>query len=407
MKKSKRIRFLGSVALSLSLISGSLLGFTGCTPQNEKSPNSQKEIVDYETPYLEYVSDHVEYFSRGMILCDLNDDEVPELFSISYEPEGDRLLYHEFKDGKVSPKHKVTSYINLNNLIHSTTYFEDTRNFFGIYENKATGQKVLINSVMENDISSLFDIITFEEKELALTSKSEDVTENGNSKRDEIMSQYEVSKELPVTSYLLRGEFGGEYGIDPAATLKGIIEEFKSEKAPTEYAPVTDGEFDCYIQDINLTNNEMVLVPAAYITLEEYTKAKENNELLTINGEETSLQYDEVLATEQGIAHLYQLPWFSYSFEIPTEEHPKSLLNDYLGNTPMKVKMSENTKIRYGVLGTYNEDGTPTGYETLGRKQEYTVSEYLPHYAEYNMGSYYRAIIKNNEVVSIDVMYHP
>ncbi len=415
MNKSKFFRSLGVSAISTCLLTGSLLGFTGCspaTPQKSNQEDTEKqpavvETIDYETPYLEYIESQYEYFNRGILLCDLNDDNVPELFSIAYDTEGDKLMYHQLQeDGTVIAKEDIATYIDSMQFVDPSTFFETPRLFFGIYKNKTTAQKALINSNIGYENRDVFDVITFEGDSVVL--KSEGVTDLStvDKKRDEIMSCYEVSEKTYELSYLLRGEFGGEHGNNPVAGMQEAIEQFKEKQTP-EYASAVDGELECYIKSINLSDNEMILVPVAYVTYEAYTNAKEGEKFITINEDEMSLQYDENLAEEQGIAHLFQMPWMDYAFEIPTEEYPESVLQDYFCNTPMKVKISKDCKIRYGVTGIYDENGNPTGYETLGRKPEYTVSEYLPHYAEYSMGSYYKATIKNNELVSIDVMYRP
>ena len=203
----------------------------------------------------------------------------------------------------------------------------------------------------------------------------------------------------------MRDEFGGEYGSDPVESLKGLIEDFKKSETSTKYDKTTDGEFFCYIRNINLSDNEIELIPAASINYEEYNNAINSDKMFTLNGETMSIQLDDFLYSEYGIAHLYQMPSFEYQFYVPTEDYPTSVIEGYIGNTPIKVKMSSDLKIRYGVSGEYDIDGTPMGYETLGRNQEYSISEYITHFAEYNMGSYYKAVIKNNELEFLDVMY--
>ena len=400
MKKNTVVRWIGTTAVSIALLTGSLIGFSGCSPAQNPPKEESKEaesVFQYEPIYLEYVKDHYEYFTKGMLLCDLNDDKIPELFSISYEVDGTRMMYHELKDDKLVPKQSVTSYINIDNLIRPTTFFESPRYFLGIYENKTTGQKALINSYADDE--DIFDIITYQDDTVVIAHEGvTDPTENENhdSKRDQIMIQYEVSDDSLEYSYLLRGEFGGEHGNDPAYALQETIDSFKKGPEEPKYAPVTDGKIDCYIRSISLSDKEMVLVPAAYITYEDYLNAKENGEFIVLNGEDLSLQYDETVAKETGVAGLHQMPYSSYYFDIPTKEFPKSVIRGYLGNTPIKVKLNENTKI------------IDEGYDAMGRgKPEYTVSEYLPHYADYYMLNYCEALIENNEVVSLKILYHP
>jgi len=376
-----------------------------------KNTDNQDELPDYETIYLDYIKNNTEYFSRGMMLCDLNDDDIPELFSIAYDEEGDLVYYHELKDNTViTPSDgSVKTYIDIDNLVRPTTFFEDTGHFIGIYKNKSTGQKALINSIADGSENDRFDIITYNGESFVLKDEGVKSAINNswpiNKKRDSVMSDYALANDELYTSFLLRGEFGGEYGNDPVESLKGLIEDFKKSETSIKYDKTTDGEFFCCIRNINLSDNEIELIPVASITYEEYNDAINADKMFTLNEETMSIQLDDFLYSEYGIAHLYQMPSFEYQFYVPTEEYPTSVIEGYIGNTPVKVKMSNDLKIRYGVSGAYNTDGTPNDYETLGRNKEYTMSEYLPHFAEYSMNSYYKAIIKNNKLVFLDVMY--
>ena len=413
MSKKAKVTIIVSVLIVLIaavlayflVIKGNEENTTGNTGKTEET------IVDYETLYLDYINENAQYFSRGMMLCDLNDDNIPELFSIAYGEADDVVYYHEIKDGSVvaPAEGTVKTYIDIANLVSPATFFENSRFFLGIYKNKATGQKALINSVADGSENDRFDIITFKNDKLIIedngVKSSVDNSWPIDEQRDAVMADYEVVKEGLYASYLLRGEFGGENGSDPVEALKGLLAEFKNPETNAEYNKATDGDFFCYIKDINIANNEIALIPVANITYEEYTNAMDSDKIITVNGEDMSIQIDENLYNELGIASLFHMPWFEYRFNVPTEENSTSVIEGYRGNAPLKVKMSDDLKIRYGVTG-YDAEGEPVGYETLGRNQEYTVSEYLAHFAQYNMGSYYKVTIKNNELVLLDVLYN-
>lgn len=386
------------------------LNVEGNVEDNQQTDEKQKSH-DYETAYLDYIDDNVEYFSRGMLLCDLNDDGIPELFSIAYDENGDLVRYHEFKDGVVTEpsENSVKTYIDINNLIQPTNFYENTTNFFGLYKNKSTGQKALINSIGDGSENDVFDIIIHEDDRVCLNDEGvksiEGYSWSVSEKRDYIMINYEVVEGELYAEYRLRGEFGSENGADASLTLKALIDEFEQGRKDVKYDKASDGEFFCYIKNIDLENDEITLIPVASITYEEYEDARNSEGLVTVNGEEMSIQTDENSYQEFGEVQLFQMPWFEYWFNPPTAESPISIIRGYRGNTPVKVKMSKNLKIRYGVDGEYDADGNPIGYETLEREKEYSMEEYISHYAEYNMHSYYKAVIENDEIIYLDVFY--
>ena len=390
--------------------------FIGCSNQSENDvipPDiaSSEDIIDYEPIYLEYIKENSDFFSRGMILSDLNDDKVPELFSIAYDEEGDLLQYHELKDGAVitSNENAVKTYIDPSSQIRPATYFERPGDFFGVYNNKTTGEKAIINSIADGSEKDILDIITFEDGKLVL--KKEGIKAavenrwNIQERRDSVMRDYELVEDGYYSYCLIKGNLG-EGELTPEEVFVELNNGFKSQKQPGEYENIKDDEFYCYIRNISLTEGKIDLIPVEYISYDEFKKAIDGDRIVTVNGEEMSIKTDDLYEYKKLlIARLYAMPWFEYIFDVPTEENPDSIIEGYMGNNTVKVKISKDLKIRYGVLG-YNEDGTPSDYETLGRNQEYKVEEYLPHFAEFGMGSYYKATVKNGEIVYLDVLYH-
>lgn len=379
-----------AILIALRIYNKEILG------QEDNDGETKTEPVDYETAYLEYIENNVQYFTRGMMLCDLNDDDIPELFSIAYDEEGDLVYYHELKDGKVIAPSDTTvkTYIDISNLIKPTTFFENPWYFMGIYKNKETGQKALINSIGEGSEDDRFDVIAYDGETLVL--KDEGVKRMDgyiwpiDEKRDSVMCNYELSEDKLYTSFLLRGEFGGEYGNDPVETLKGLIADFEKGDNSIEYDEATDGEFLCYIR--NMTETEMELIPVAYINYEEYQKAINSDNMFELNGEMMNIQIDEIDYEEYGYIYLHQMPDFTYTFYEPEEGEP-SVIEGYSGNKPVKVKLSDDLIIKYPKV--YSKEG----------KDTYTLDEYLPRYGELTLQHYHNAVIKNNELVLLDVIY--
>ena len=408
MKKKKALQIVFVCIVALIVAVSMMVVYFSCNKDADET-TMIKQKNDYKAAYLEYIKNN-DYFNRGMMLCDLNDDGVPELFSITYTEEGDLITYHKFNEdsGTVTEKSSVKTYIDVSELIKSSTFYENPLNFIGIYKNKSSGCKALINSVSNGNWDDRFDIIFFD-RELKI--KNEGVkapAENSfqlATKRDIVMNEYELSDDALYSRFLVRGEYGGKYGEDPAVALSELIEEYESKKNKVVFEEAENGEMFCYVRNISLSDNEIELIPVAYISLEKYQKSMDSDKLVNINGEAMSIQYDEVVLGGCGIANLVQSPYFKYEFDVPTEQHPVSVIEGYRGNTPVKIKMSPNLKIRYGVLGEYNANGTPVGYETLGRSRDYAVSEYIPYFARYCMGSYYKAFIEDGELIFLDVLY--
>ena len=117
-----------------------------------------------------------------------------------------------------------------------------------------------------------------------------------------------------------------------------------------------------------------------------------------------SMQVDE--DDETGRARLYATHGRRYSFYIPTEESPESVIEGYMRRRHIKVNITDNTIVRYGVLG-YDEEGKPTGYESLGREETYSLRGYMDYFARYSMGSYYKAVVKDGKLQYLDVLYRP
>lgn len=365
----------------------------------------KKENVDYKKIYLEYIKENVSYFSRGLILCDLNEDKIPELFSIQYNEQdndkGDLLQFHELKGDKMtkpsgsSPK----SYIDVSNLIDNNSFYTSPRNFLGIYRNKVTGEKAIINSIGSPDGMDIFDIITYNGNEFAI--KDEAVTEynddNGfiyweiDEKRDLIMQKYQYENETIISHFLSRGEYGETNDI--SYQVKELFKKWENNKNLNTSNEIKNRDFYCYIHNVNFENNKIELIPATEITLEDYTKAMSSDKIVNINGEDFSIQFDENLYKELGFAYLYQMPWFHYQFNVPTENHPSTVIKGYTNQTP--------------ILAEFDKDFMVDGF-TKNNMSEYTqvpISDYFKEFAQNYNGGYYKAQIENGKLTYLFAVY--
>lgn len=370
--------------------------------------------TEYEDAYAKYIKENDSFFQRGMMLCDLNEDGVPELFSLTDENDMEVIEFHQYKDGEVITPEKDSpkTCIYINDILKPKTFHENTQDFFGMYRNKKTGQRALINSLAFSIDPDLFDIITYDGNQYSIKDESVKESDDGWAvvqKRDTVMAEYELVENEIFTHVLLRGSFGGENStVDRVAALYQLINQFENSDRGVKYDTVTDGIYNCYIRDVNLDENEICIIPAAEITYAEYTNAMNTDKLFELNGETMSIVKENgFLYNDFGLIELYDATGTAYSFYEPSEDYPVSVIDWYLGNTPVKVKMSDDFAVRYGVSGLYDENGEPTDYETCDREKRYTAEEYFPYFAEYSMGSIYKAVIKNNQLEFLDVVFKP
>lgn len=407
MKKSTLKLTVTAIVVVLLIVAGTILSFisssdkspveqvaskqevnhTELIVQKQNNDKQKDKTVGYEKLYLEYVKNNTEYFTKGVILCDLNDDSIPELFSVENNSESkkdnymgyDFLFYHELKDGVVihPTDSSIKSCLRVNDLMQPNTFFEDTYQFFGIYRNTTTGKKALINHTECNN--DMFDVISFEENRLVLN--LEDVLCT-----DEVMGNYR----------LVQGEWYAAYVFENTIedTLQTLIDDFKAKNRQVKYDNTSDGKIECHIRDVDLEKNEIELVPVSYITYDEYIDAINSDKKYFLNGHEYDIYIDEYDYTEFGTVYLRREPDIVYGFECPSEEYPVSEIGNYFGNIPIKVKFSNDMKIKFSYR-TQDYEG----------KNEYNVREYFSDFSEY-MDGLYKAFIKNNKLIYLEHIYH-
>lgn len=408
MKKKALMLIAAMVVVALVM---SICIVSSLFANNENDEGTVAVISDkaeiYTQAYTDYAQSNPDVFSGGMMLSDINGDDIPELFSIHGSQSDMILKYHKFADGAVSPCDDVDEIaFDCALITEPATFYESPRSFIGLYKNKNTGERVLITAGVTTDDSDgrkdNFVIVSFDGTKMTVSDKSVNIADDGirsvDSTRDKVMADYELI------------EGGLHYAHDhnaiidnPRETLYALISKYENESI-TAYGEFADGEYYCYVKDVNFATGTAVLVPAQEITLEEFSKTFDGNRIIKINDESMSMQVDE--DDETGRARLYATHGRRYSFYIPTEESPESVIEGYMRRRHIKVNITDNTIVRYGVLG-YDEEGKPTGYESLGREETYSLRGYMDYFARYSMGSYYKAVVKDGKLQYLDVLYRP
>lgn len=324
----------------------------------------------------------------GMGLYDLDEDFVPELFILTDDGQNHCLLINTYKNGEITDNiDKIILSNEKKDIIKNCTFYENPKNFFSIYRNKISNNLAFISKFYNSDS---FSVSTFVNGNLLVENIYGEST-------DKIMADY-TFVEKNLISYFPRTLFEREVAEVTLNEMFEKYEEYKKEKVTYENAK--DGEFFCYIKDINKEDKEILLIPMSEISYEDYTKAVENDHLYNLNGEEYSIKHYE------DSKYLYSIMDITYPFKEPTKDSPSSLIEYYYDNTPLKAKFKNNTKVQYGVLG-YDEKSKPTDYETLGRKKSMNLKDFIEKYEEYSFGGYYKATIKNNKLIKLDVLYKP
>ncbi len=370
--------------------------------EDEIVNNSRADVSSYEGVYREYVKDSIMKhnagdgdFSQGIFICDLNEDGVPELFSVAYGAERYEVRYHQYKDGKMVGDSVPVTLIDMDIIAKPTTYFEDSRHFMGVYRNKKTGQLAIINSIAEGSEKDRFDIVTYDGSTMTVQDKG--IKEiNGNSWnideiRAEVMKDYEVVDDALPGSILLRGYFA-MYSI-PAALemIDEAVADFKS-KDELLYTETKNGKVEGFVRNVDLETGMIDIIPALTITYEQYTAAMNSDSLVELNGTLFKIQHDENLYENMGQCILFELPGYEYYFEQPTQEYPVSVVKGYRDCTPMKVKLGENVEFIS---------------EASGEVIPMDVAEFFDSYAVNYNGNYYSFTIENNEIVDMTLLYRP
>jgi len=381
------------------------ISLAGCSKSADNSGAEQKVHEDYESAYVEYVKENTSYFERGMVLCDLNADNIPELFSVEDSEDVLAVTYHMYdtEAGALSANDSIATYVDINRFIEPTGFYMNPTYFFGLYENKKTGNLALINSKGAPDGQDIFDVIQYDGKELTVLKHGvEDMIGHSwpiDEARDEIMADYRLSDKKIFSKILLRGSYDGENPtVDIEPELKDLIAQFKEADYTIDYHKAPEGEFWCYIRDVDLEKKEIELIPAATITADEYKKAMESDKLVKINGEEMSIQIDEFALKEYGIVGLHRMPDITHTFYEPSEHNPESVVRGYMGNAPVKVSIGDDLMVKCGLCRT-------PALEQLCGKSSHTSEEFFGNYAALSNKNYYKALVKDGVLKELNQIY--
>lgn len=409
-RKNAFMLIAAMVAMAIAL---SICVYFGVFTDNSGDEGAATDISDkaevYTDAYTEYAESNPASFGEGMMLCDINGDDIPELFSMHSSQSAMILKYYKFADGVVSLYEELDEIVFDCALItEPATFCESPRSFVGLYKNKNTAERVLISSCITTDDSGYrkdnFFIVSFDGADMKVSDKSANIADNGirsaDIRRDEIMAEYEL-----IEGGIHYAHSHGEIIDDPRETLYSLISKYESD-SPLAYGELADGDYYCYVKDINLAAGKAVLVPAQNMTFKEFSKAMDGNRIVKINDESMSIQINEREYSETDRAYLYAAHGRVYSFVTPTEDSPESVIEGYMRRRHVKVDITDDTIVRYGVLG-YDADGNPTGYETLGREEAYSLRGYMDYFARYSMGGYCKAVVRGGQLKYLDILYRP
>lgn len=196
--------------------------------KDEKKKNQEKS--DFEVAQQAYVA-HIEenplFFNTGMILVDLDEDGIPELFSLeATKEEGiSTFSFHPFIEGKVALPSLDAPFnnIDINLFANDSEEKEDNVFFTGVYRNKNTNKKALIICDLKSD-KKVFDVIEYDGKDLKFDQIYE-IREN-----DEVFNSENVEKFMSDYEYL-EDELFVYVATDETKdkTTKAVFEELMAE----------------------------------------------------------------------------------------------------------------------------------------------------------------------------------
>jgi len=163
----------------------------------KKNDEEKSELEVAQQAYAAHIEANPLFFNPGMILVDLNEDGIPELFSLeATKEEGiSTISFHPFIDGQVALPSLDAPFNNIDNKLFTNDSEEKEDNVFfaGVYRNKNTNKKALIICDLKSD-KKVFDVIEYDGKDLKFDQIYE-IKENdevfGTEKVEKFMSDYE------------------------------------------------------------------------------------------------------------------------------------------------------------------------------------------------------------------------
>lgn len=355
---------------------------------------------DYKTVYHDYVTEAEKRkpegteFDHGMVLIDMNEDDVPELFSMSHD---DGVRGYEYTDGKLQLSAEENSFrlmsVNTPFSVKPEEIYEGQNEFCGLYRNRDTGIKTLISYHDLPGSMQEFKLMTYDGKRF----HTQDVW---GTEPSEILKNYELMDEVIYESHAQRGWYLAADGFE-ALISKWAKGSFRAECTST----AEDGSFFCYIKSIDAENDEICLIPAMMVTGEEYTLAKAEADLGVVHMFSENDAYcirpageSETVATLDSTVH-------QFTFSVPTPETGSSVVDGYKFNEPVKVSYKSDLKMGYTVTHQ-DENGLPIGFETLsGTTNAYPIEEYFDEFSKLDINGYYYASVKDGVLTQLDVMY--
>ncbi len=356
----------------------------------EVSENIEMETILLAAEETESEPDAAFEFTDGIMLCDIDGDGSPEKF--------------ELTKGDVCTATMNGTSFELCDMymddVYYGSFFSGHPNFLAVVQHKITGRRALVCSILSGYYDDVFNIVTIDKDKVTVTDSSAStfpVNTNSSRVRDIVLKDYVFLDEKIYISL-------------DSNNYADAIEEYRNINKPITYGNSEDGRVPCYLKKFDLDNRELEYIPLPVITYDEYVKAKEEG-FYILDGVKYELGYqasdwapDAYLLSEDGEQYWFYEPW---------EGYPAAIIA-YNKRNPIKVKMSDDFKVRYGVTG-YDENGIASGFDEFGNmidcgaienRAAYTAEEYFESFYSLNFAGDKYITIENGEAVYFDDWYH-
>ena len=144
-------------------------GDNGGQAVTAKSESDTDNITTAEQSYSAHIEANPLFFNSGMILVDLDENGIPELFSLEATKDNgiSTLSLHPYKNGMVALPSLDAPFdnIDINLFANDSSETNDSNFFAGLYRNKNTDEKALIICDLKSD-KKVFDVIAYDGKNL-------------------------------------------------------------------------------------------------------------------------------------------------------------------------------------------------------------------------------------------------
>jgi len=341
--------------------------FTDEVMENARAVGFNYEAVysdkaeEVQNAWIEEKVDERMEFEKAIMLADVNDDGVPELFSVTWDF---MARGYEFKDGKLVLAPEDTAF----KLIDPDTAHKKVRTpynkpeaFCGIYKEKSTGEISIISYHYyegSTEIFSEFKSVSFDGQSF----KAQELTGDPA----DILSNYELLENDFIGEYVLRSGI-----MRPKDFLDGIFTEYRECGGKTIIDSADSYNGYAYIDYIDAEKKEITFIPARMFTYEEYQKTidAQASDDLFITDDGYAARYEE----NKGV-HLWNTLYEEYYADVPSEDSP-TVVKGHKNNEPLKA-----------------------GYTS------YMIDDYVSDFFELDDGGYYYIVVVDGNITVFDKM---